>query len=291
MENKSTKYKFLFKEILLFLGSKIFIKNLLILSGILLVILFLLFQWLNIYTDHGNSYPSPNLVGFTINDLKTKKIAGLEKFSIVVNDSSGYSWKNKNNCEMHPPGYIMSQNPEPARLIKKGRTIHVSITPQNQTKVSFEPKIEIFERNHYSKAKIFLENLQLCVDIVEVFSPKDEGKVLKISHKGKLLRSEGDGKKGKLSFKRGDKIVLTVASSSYGGGTSASPVDVPNLIAKKYNYELAKTFLEASGLGIQIVDAMGVVDTNKAMIVQQFPMPKDTILYLPEGSKVKVWLK
>ena len=68
-------------------------------------------------------------------------------------------------------------------------------------------------------------------------------------------------------------------------------MDVPNLIAKKYNYELAKTFLEASGLGIQIVDAMGVVDTNKAMIVQQFPMPKDTIMYLPEESKVKVWLK
>ncbi|MDR1725852.1 MAG: PASTA domain-containing protein [Bacteroidales bacterium] len=73
---------------------------------------------LKVYTRHGKEYELPNIVDFSIGEIKT--MPELDLFDIVVIDSIFTEGK--------PEGIILKQDPVAGTKVKKGRKIYVIVT-------------------------------------------------------------------------------------------------------------------------------------------------------------------
>lgn len=109
-----------------FLTQKKFYINLGLSLLVTIVLLILVFNFLKVYTRHGDVYTIPDLHGMTMHDLRMDE--SLRKFNIEVTDSV---FDNS-----LAPGSVIMQNPSPGSRAKEGRNIYITV-------VSMIPKMSV----------------------------------------------------------------------------------------------------------------------------------------------------
>ena len=99
-----------------FLFSKVFIKQLLLAVGIVIILVFVILWWLKSTTNHDQRITVPDLKGMTL-DVVKQELDALD-LNLKLQDSSNY---NPN----YPRFSVLEQNPAPGKLVKEGRKIYL----------------------------------------------------------------------------------------------------------------------------------------------------------------------
>jgi len=179
-------------ELIAFLKSKSFFRQLII-AGIMTIILcFVLIKWLDVRTNHGQEIEVPNLTNLTITQAKST----LESLNLryQINDTLHFN-------KTFLPNSIVEQDPKPKSKVKEGRTIYLKINPANYEMV----EIPDLKNKTFRQALPTLIALGLKEGQISYRSYFAEDVVLELKHNGKTLEI-GDKvmKTSKIDFVLGD---------------------------------------------------------------------------------------
>ena len=105
------------KEFFSFKTNKYFWLNLIAMMAVVILLLFGVLKWLDVYTRHGEAVVVPDVKGMTVGEAEM--LLRNHGLVCVVSDSSYV--KNK------PAGSILELNPSAGQKVKEGRTIYLTI--------------------------------------------------------------------------------------------------------------------------------------------------------------------
>ena len=248
-----------------FFKSRIFWKQLGLALVIGVAIILILIIWLNIYTRHGQSRPTPEIRGLSIDEAK--HVVDKNRMKLQIIDSVYTTFV--------PRGCVAEQTPLPGHRVKKGRTIKATINAFNPEMVAVPDLVGLPRRQALSlitTSGLEVGQLNYVPDLTVDF-------VLKQTLHGRDV-SPGD------SVQKGMVIDLVL-----GRGLSSQRTPIPMLTGR--NLEQAKNeILGASlNLGAFVFDATVVTaeDSLNALVYKQNPeYVRDASVQL--GSAVYIWL-
>ncbi len=235
-----------------FLFTKSFWINIGLIAIATVITVFITFQWLKSYTNHGEYITLNDLNGLslsqTIDILKDKKL------NYVVIDTNTYK-------KDLPHQTVINQDPLPLDKVKEGRTVYLYISTNKA------PLVEIpFLKGKYSKDAGIMKLRNAKFKIGEViFKPSDsEGDILG------LMIDSVEVKEGDFA-PEGTEIQLIV-----GGGLMGSKISTPCLIGKTLG---EANFLLNNDLNLGLINygSKPLSDTASAVIYNQKPNPYDAI--------------
>ena len=178
-----------------FLLSKYFLKELIRSLIFIIVLLFGLYIYLNLTTNHNNYIKVPDLKGISF--VNAVRILNEKNLSFIVIDSALY---NPN----YPKFSIVDQLPNSSIEVKKNRKIYLTLNPSNYGKVSIPNIIQITQRSANSAL------LASGLEIGEVTYENNIGKdmVLQIFFNGTEIKI-GDmvPKKSKIDLILGNGLI------------------------------------------------------------------------------------
>ncbi|MBC8644166.1 PASTA domain-containing protein [Flavobacterium lindanitolerans] len=179
-----------------YLTSKSFFKQLLLAFGIVIVLVFLLLQWLSYATDHGNEITVPDLRKLTEQQVEEK----LDELNLeyVLLDTVDY---NKD----FPKYTVVQQDPLPGSKVKDGRKIYIKVNSADFRMVTMPDLIEKTLRQ--TESSLMALGLEVGKKTYKPYLGKDmvlemyaDGKKLKVGDKvkkaSKIDLVLGDGKVG-----------------------------------------------------------------------------------------------
>jgi beta-lactam-binding protein with PASTA domain len=141
----------------------------------LIVLCFLLLQWLKVDTNHGEFIQVPELQGKTLNVAEiTLKDNNLQ---LEIQDSANY---NPN----YPKYSVIEQYPLAGAQVKEDRKIYVTINPSGYRKVAL-PNIV---RRTFRQAKPTLEALGFKVGNISYKDDIGKDEVLEMLYDGRVLK-------------------------------------------------------------------------------------------------------
>ena len=105
------------KEFFSFKTNKYFWLNLIAMMAVVILLLFGVLKWLDVYTRHGEAVVVPDVKGMTVGEAEM--LSRNHGLVCVVSDSNYV--KNK------PAGSILELNPSAGQKVKEGRTIYLTI--------------------------------------------------------------------------------------------------------------------------------------------------------------------
>jgi beta-lactam-binding protein with PASTA domain len=109
------------KEFFSFKQNNYFWKNIIAMVVAVMVLMFCVLKWLDIYTHHGNAISVPDVKGVSVNEAKAiLKNHGLE--SAVV---------DSNYVKSMPAGCVLELLPAAGEAVKKGRIIYLTVNTGN----------------------------------------------------------------------------------------------------------------------------------------------------------------
>jgi len=248
-----------------FFKSKVFLKQLALAMVIGVGLIIILIIWLNIYTRHGQSRPTPEIRGLSLEEAK--RVTQKNKMRFMVIDSVYTSFV--------PKGCVAEQIPLPGHRVKKGRTIKVTINAFNPEMVAVPDLVGLPRRQALSliaTAGLVPGQLNYIPDLTVDF-------VLKQTIHGREVTA-GD------SVQKGMVIDLVL-----GRGLSSQKTTLPRLTG--FSLERARSeILGASlNLGAFVFDATveDATDSIVAFVYKQNPEYRpDASVQL--GSAVYLWL-
>ena len=224
-----------------------------IVVGVLLLVVIVLgfFASLGWITGHNKYEKVPDIIGQNIFAAKTALEA--KGFRVEVSDSV---------FTTEVPGLtITKQIPEGDALVKKGRTIYLSINR------SVPPLIDMPSLVGYSykSAEMYLQSMGLKLGDTSYRADFARNSVLE-----QLYRKE--------IIKPGTKIPLgSTVDFILGSGVGSNDINVPDLIGLTYSQ--AKSMLGSMGLSTGSLVIMGTVsDSLNAFVVRQTPEPSSETL-------------
>lgn len=201
-----------------FLQSKVFFKQLAIALLIVIVVIFVLLQYLSYATNHGEEIPVPDLRKMTIE--KAEEALDAIDLEYVVLDTVDFKAD-------YPPYTIVQQDPLPKSHVKDGRKVYIKINSSGYAKVEMPDLIQ----KTYRAALPLLKSAgleegkktykpYLAKDVVlEVWQNgkklKKGDKVLKASKIDLVL---GDGKTGYEETENDSVKVIMDDTEETGGG-------------------------------------------------------------------------
>jgi len=247
-----------------FIRSKVFAVQAGLAILVLIVVMFVTYNWLGSYTNHGETVTVPNLKDMKFKDLK----AFLESKSLTVevSDSSVFILDKA-------PGVVIEQDPAPNELVKEGRTIYVTITRTVAPQVKIPNLVDVSQ----SQAEAILNSYGLKVGHLIYKPDLAKDAVLGFMFNGHSLKA-GD------ELAKGSSIDLIL-----GDGVGSTDVAVPQLV--NLTLEEATFVLQGSALNIgELVFDGPVKDSSSAVIYQQEPEPGDSS-FLKQGESVKLYLR
>ena len=168
------------------------------------------------YTKHGEALAVPNVIAQRFEDAK--ELLELQGLDVV---KAG----EKNNAQL-PFGYVVEQNPRPARLVKMGRRVYLTIS-SGEREFQMPNLVGLSETNARERLKSYSLLLE---DIVYQYSLEEPRNVV-------MVQSEDPG----TMVKVGAPIEITVSL-----GEPTENVIVPSLLAK--TLDVAKRELQKAGL-------------------------------------------
>ncbi len=255
----------IYMELLKFLISRQFWKNLFIAIVITLVVITFIFLWLKIYTRHGRSLAVPDLTGMTL--AETDSIILEKKLLYQVVDSV-YNTEVTRGC-------VVEQNPPPEFKVKKNRTIFITINAFNPEMVRMPFIMGVSLR----QATAMIENAGLEVGRLTYVPDIAINNVLQQKINGNVIE-EGD------SIIKGSRVDLIL-----GRGLSNDKTVGPELMGLLL--EEAKNLITSRFLNLGAVIYDGSIfnkeDSVTARIWKQKPVYKETQL-INLGASVDIWL-
>jgi eukaryotic-like serine/threonine-protein kinase len=249
----------------LFLKSKLFWKQVLIAAVSIIIILFLTFKWLSVYTKHGESVTVPDLKGMSLNSAL--ELLDNQHFRYVID--SVYNDK-------FPPGTVMEQEPTANSQVKENRTIYLTIVSIIPPSVKLPDLIDV----SYREAAAIVESYGLRVGQLIYKPDLAQNAVLGIIFKGKEIE------KGFL-LPKGSAIDLIL-----GDGYGNTKVLIPNLIGLAYDEALF--VLQGSKLNIgSVIFDNEDTDTVHSKIYKQSPdFSTDTAVNkISQGEAIDIYLR
>jgi len=161
-------------QILKFLFSSDFYKQLFKMALILVVLFGILTVFLNVITHHNDYQKVPDLQGVLLKDVSP--LLEEEQLRYEVLDSARY-------VPDLPPLSILSHSPAAGSEVKKNRKIYLTVNPSGYGKVTVPNLIQITKRNAESMLKA------VGFELGEITYEDNIGKdmVLEIQHAGKTI--------------------------------------------------------------------------------------------------------
>jgi beta-lactam-binding protein with PASTA domain len=258
-----------FRNLWQFLKSRKFLINfgISLLAG--LIVIWLIFKWLDIFTRHGQTIQVPNFVNLNVKQLN----------DFIKDKDVSYSIVDSIYDPTKPKGVVTRQEPDAGSAVKTGRTIYLYTTSYLPPKIS----MPLLEGLSLRAAVAMLQSRGLSMKGGKPHPTRDK------SCNGCIVRAEFNGKrieKGTL-IEKGSAIDLYLGTGSDGDG--GEDIGVPNLVGK--HFAEAKSILEGKGLGWTIVPLNGekLKDTLNATVVRQTPAAGGD-RQLSIGDEVDVYL-
>lgn len=248
-----------------FLRSKVFFKNLGIAMVLTIVLIFAVFVWLHLFTQHGRTRPIPDFYGFT--PTEAEELAGDRKLRVEIVDSV-YNI----NAER---GTVVEQNPAAGKMVKKKRRIFLIINAVNSETVIMPDVVGITHR----QAKTILEITGLEVGRLSYVPDLAVNLVLKQMYKAKEIEP-GD------TIPKGVSIDLIL-----GTGLSNRRTLSPDLTGMSFEQARSRILNASLNIGAVLYDETVLTeeDSIEAFVWKQNPeYDEDKRVRL--GSPVYLWL-
>ena len=249
-----------------FLSDKPVLRNLGLAVIITIVLIWFTLFMLSLYTNRGESFPTPNLKGLTVNQVES--LINDRNFRFSIEDSV----YRKNFI----PGTVVFQNPTAGHKIKPNRLIYVTIasfTPEQVevpklTDVSFRQARELLESKGFALGGI-------------LFHPSEfDDLVLEQNHIGVAITPGS-------RLPNGSVIDLVVGRKMFGGETIIPELkNLPLSIAR----EILKSRSLIPGSVVYDPEIQTLADSLSAVIWKQAP-PHDSLNRVRPGLSVDLWLK
>ncbi|MBL7924344.1 MAG: PASTA domain-containing protein [Bacteroidia bacterium] len=249
-------------NVLSFIRSRNFLMHLLMCLGLIFVILFGTYQWLNAYTNHGETITVPDLRGMKFKDLERFL---LDKNMLVkISDSSVFVIDK-------PPGVVIEQDPAPNEKVKEGRTVYVTITRTVPPQVKIPNLIDVSQRQ--AEAILASYGLKVGQFIYKPDLAKDA--VLGLMSEGRDLKPGDELEKG------------SVVDLVLGDGIGNTNVEVPSL--RGLSMDEVMFVLQGSSLnpGAMVFDE-SVRDSSLAKVYRQIPEPGDSV-FIRQGESIDLF--
>lgn len=252
-------------DLVKYLTSKHFFRNLSLAVAIALFIFLLLFISLRIYTHHGEALAVPDLFGYTLEEADT--VIHDRKMTYKVIDSVYLQEFEK--------GTVVDQNPKPNFKVKEDRTIFLTMNAWSPEKIVMPKVTEVSLRQ--AEALLLSHGLRLGELIYEPDVAKNY--VLEQLYNDEQVQP-GD------TIVKGSKIDLVL-----GTGLGDQSTQVPNLVGLTWREAETVTKDALLNLGYPIYDNSVLTDEDSvnAKIYRQKPIASRHI-QIPMGSYIDVWL-
>jgi eukaryotic-like serine/threonine-protein kinase len=248
-----------------FLKSRIFWKQLALALVIGVALILLLIIWLNVYTRHGQSRPTPEIRGLTIDEARHVVDKNRMKLQIIDSVYTAYV----------PRGCVAEQTPLPGHRVKKGRTIQATINAFNPEMVAVPDLVGLPRRQALS----LIETAGLQIGQLNYVSDLTVDFVLRQTLHGREV-SPGD------SVQKGMVIDLVL-----GRGLSSQRTALPRLTGTTLEQARNEILGSSLNLGAYVFDATVLTadDSLNAFVYKQNPeYHPDASVQL--GSAVYIWL-
>jgi len=249
-----------------YLLSKRFFIHLGIIILVWIIVVLGTFFGLKIYTQHGETFPTPDFFGLQKNEVQ--KLCKEKNLRYDVIDSV-----YRNDV---PPGSVVDQYPEKGVHVKINRKIFLTINSIEKEMVAMPDLTGISIREAVVQAKMYglrIGKLQFIPDIAK-------NNVIYQQYKGKKIKPG-------MRIVKGSIIDLVV-----GVGLSNKETFVPCLYG--INKEAAESKLNSAALNIGAVvyddDINTATDSNMAVVWKQYPEINHGKTQLNLGSPVDIWL-
>jgi len=179
-----------------FLTSKVFFKQVAIALGVLIIVIFLLLQWISYTTNHGEVIPVPDLRKMNL----AKAEESLENIDLeyVVLDTVDFRAD-------FPPYTIVEQDPLPHVNVKDGRKIYIKLNAGGYSAITLPDLIQKTYRQALPELKAL--GLEEGTKTYVPYLAKDV--VLEVKQNGKRLKA-GD------KVKKASKIDLVLGDGKTG---------------------------------------------------------------------------
>jgi len=255
------KVKRIFKEIWYFLSSGTFLKNLGLMLLTVLGLALLVYFGMKLYTNHGYSMQVPSFLNMTVDQAMKK--AKNNNLKVVINDSI---WTNK-----HRPGIIFDQSPEALSLVKKKRSVYLTITKAQADEKTLPSLVGSDNYDYYERR---LKQMGIKLKIRDKkFSNKLEPNTILYLYVDDKRYNLSDTKRG-IKVPQGSEIEAVVSTRGVGS------VPIPNLKCK--TLAEAEFLIDNTRLSLGTVTPDGTVqEGEEGYVYQQSPR------YI-EGNTVKV---
>lgn len=234
----------MFKKILSFLKSRIFLINLGIAIVALPLLFWLIFAWLGSYTRHSDFV--------TVPDFKDLKMRQLDDF--VEDKSIGYEIIDSIWEPTLQKGIVIRQDPDAGDSVKEGRKIYLYVSAVNPPSINM-PKLEDLS---VRQAVAVCESYGLKYSLEKVDDPCD-GCITKQLYNKKRIEPG-------TPIRKGETIHL-----QYGKGEeqSGDGFPIPNLVGM--NFRAARGKMTDLGIEWVLIADPGLKDTLNATIYAQEP--------------------
>ena len=219
--------------------------------GAVLVLLVLFFFSLGWITGNGKTEKVPNVLGLDITAAE-KNIKALG-FDLVLQDSIYVDTLARNS--------VLRQTPEADEVVKKGRTIFLTINRVIAPQVDM-PNLIGFS---LKSAQTYLKVLGLRIGTINLVADRNKNVIVE-----QLV--------GNTPIAPGTKIVSgTLINFTVGDGGASIGMEVPDLIG--LTVAMAKMQIASMGLLVGNISANGVIqDTANAFVIQQNPGTYSSVL-------------
>ncbi|EDP95637.1 PASTA domain-containing protein [Kordia algicida OT-1] len=157
-----------------FLFSKEFLKHIGLALGIVIVLIFVMTQWLKFSTNHGEFKTVPELGKLSFEEAKAK----LEENDLTyqLEDTINYN-------PDFPPFSVIEQNPVAGEKVKENRKIYLKINPSKYREITIPHVIQITRRT----AESTLNAVGFQVEKVTYKDNIGKDMVLGMQYKGKTI--------------------------------------------------------------------------------------------------------
>ena len=260
-----------FTEILEYLTSRSFLKNILFIILFLFFVVFGIFQWLKVYTNHGQRLLLSDYTGMSIHEAKED--AEDNSFQLIVNDSTHIVGK--------AGGMILNQNPKGGSYIKENRKIYVTITKYNPDMIALEDLPRIYGENYEMKSRE-LNSRQLKTRIKSTkYDPIGSFTILEVWYNDEKIVDQR-GKKPDIKIEKGAYLDLVVSQPD--GGSHVIPqlvgktLDEANMITGVFEFRIGDV------VNSEDID---ISERGKAIVLEQYP-EYDGISTLTSGEKINL---
>lgn len=219
--------------------------------GAILVLLILFFFSLGWITGNGKTEKVPNVLGLDV--LAAEKNIKALGFDLVLQDSIYVDTLARNS--------VLRQTPEADEVVKKGRTIFLTINRVIAPQVDM-PNLIGFS---LKSAQTYLKVLGLRIGTINLVADRNKNVIVE-----QLV--------GNTPIAPGTKIVSgTLINFTVGDGGASIGMEVPDLIG--LTVAMAKMQITSMGLLVGNITANGAIqDTANAFVIQQNPSTYSSVL-------------